>query len=227
MEGIGLTLLYPAHHGYPRVRSHSQTDSYRPRRVIIIVAMSAFGGNMGFSTTDWVALFIFGASALVGTFGKRLVRIIGLAVMPFAFAELILSLNHHGSAPGQGPITNNAPSINANNTNNTNNTNSTNNQSGGTNTLNIIGPQRLLFDATIGDQLASKLPTGKSIEIMAVGSRTDWNIADQYAQYLKAKGFDVSFSRSSETVPPPDHKITIRDDLTTSPIVVIIAPSAL
>jgi hypothetical protein len=180
--------------------------------------------NMGFSTTDWVALFIFGASALVGTFGKRLVRIIGLAVMPFAFAGLILSLNHHGSPPGQGPITNNAPSINANNTNNTN---STNNQSGGTNILNIIGPQRLLFDATIGDQLASKLPTGKSIEIMAVGSRTDWNIAAQYAQHLKAKGFDVSFSRSSETVPPPDHKITIRDDPTTSPIIVIIAPSAL
>jgi len=37
---------------------------------------------MEFSTTDWVALFIFGVSALVGTFGKRLVRIIGLAVMP-------------------------------------------------------------------------------------------------------------------------------------------------
>ena len=172
---------------------------------------------MAFSTTDWVALFIFGASALVGTFGKRLVRIIGLAVMPFAFAGLVLSLNHYGSAPGQGPITNNAPGIN---------TNDTNNQSGGTNTLNIIGPQRLLFDATIGDQLASKLPTGKSIEIMAVGSRTDWNIADQYAQYLKAKGFAVWISRSSETVPPSDHKITIRDDLTTSPIVVIIAPSA-
>ena len=96
---------------------------------------------MGFSTTDWVALFIFGASALVGTFGKRLVRIIGLAVMPFAFAGLILSLNHHGVAPGQGRIINNAPSISTNNTNN---------QSGGTNTLNIIGPQRLLFDATIG-----------------------------------------------------------------------------
>jgi len=174
--------------------------------------------RMGFSTTDWVALFIFGASALVGTFGRRLVRIIGLAVMPFAFAGLVLSLNHYGSAPGQGPITNNAPGISTNNTNN---------QISGTNILNIIGPQRLLFDATIGDQLASKLPTGKSIEIMAVGSRTDWNIADQYAQYLKAKGFAVSFSRSSEIVPPPDHKITIRDDLATSPIVVIIAPSAL
>jgi len=168
---------------------------------------------MGFSTTDWVAFFVLGASALVGTFGKRLVRIIGLAVMPFAFAGLILSLNHHGSAPGQRPI--NAPSIN------------TNNQSGGTDILNIIGPQRLLFDATIGDQLASKLPTGKSIEILAVGSRPDWNIADQYAQYLKAKGFDVSFTRSSETVPPLDRKITIRDDPTTSPIIVIIAPSAL
>jgi hypothetical protein len=173
---------------------------------------------MGFGTTDWVALFIFGASALVGTFGKRLVRIIGLAVMPFAFAGLILSLSHHENPQGQGPTPNNVPSIN---------TNKINNQSGGTNILNIIGPQRLLFDATIGNQLASKLPTGKSIEIMAVGSRTDWNIADQYAQYLKAKGFDVSFSRSSETVPPPDHKITIRDDPTTSPIVVIIAPSAL
>ena len=34
--------------------------------------MSAFAGNMGFSTTDWVALFIFGVSALVGTFAKRI-----------------------------------------------------------------------------------------------------------------------------------------------------------
>jgi hypothetical protein len=179
---------------------------------------------MGFSTIDWVALFTFAVSALVGTFGKRLLRIIGLAVMPFAFAGLVLSLSHHGSAPSQGPITNNAPSINTSNTNNTNNTN---NQSGGANILNIIGPQRLPFDATIGDQLASKLPTGKSIEIMAVGSRTDWSIANQYAQYLKAKGFDVSFSRTSETVPPLDRKITIRDDPATSPTIVIIAPSAL
>jgi len=180
--------------------------------------MSAFGSNMEFSTTDWLALFIFGISALVGTFGKRLVRITGLAVMPFACAGLILSLSHHASVPVQGPITNNAPSINTNNTND---------QSGGTNVLNIIGPQRLLFDATIGDQLASKLPIGKSIEILAVGARPDWIVAGQYAQYLKAKGFAVSFSRSSETVPPLDHKITIRDDPTKSPIVVIVAPSAL
>ena len=177
--------------------------------------MSAVGGHMGFGTTDWVALFIFGVSALVGTFGKRLVRIIGLAVMPLAVAGLILSLSHHQNAPGQGPITNNAPSIN------------TNNQSGGTDILNIVGKQRLVFDATIGDQLASKLPTGKSIEILAVGSRPDWNIADQYAQYLKAKGFEVSFTRTSETVPPLDSKITVRDDPAASPTIVIITPSTL
>jgi hypothetical protein len=176
---------------------------------------------MEFSTTDWVAIVVFGASALVGTFGKRLVRIIGLAVMPFAFAGLILSLSHHESTPGRGPITNNPMSIDTNGTNNAHN------KSGGINILNITGSERLLFDAAIGDQLASKLPTGKSTEILAVGSRTDWNIANQYAQYLKTKGIAVSFTRSSETVPPLDHKITIRDDPTTSLIIVIIAPSAL
>jgi hypothetical protein len=159
----------------------------------------------------------------VGTFGKRLVRIIGLAVVPFAFAGLVLSLNHHGSVSGQEPSTYDAPSINTNGTNNTNNANNKSD----TNILNIIGPESLPFDVAIGDQLARKLPIGKSIEVLAVGSRTDWNIAGQYAQYLKAKGFDVSFSRTSETVPPLDHKITIRDDPTTSPIIVIIAPSTL
>jgi len=101
----------------------------------------------------------------------------------------------------------------------------TNDKSGGTNGSLHHRTGEVVFDATIGDQLASKLPTRKSIEILAVGSRTDWNIADQYAQYLKTKGFAVSFTRTSETVPPLDHKITIRDDPTTSPIIVIIAPS--
>lgn len=173
---------------------------------------------MGFSTTEWVALFIFCISALAGTFAKKFARIIGLAVMPFAYAGLILSLNHHGGAPAEGRITNNVLGMNTNNITD---------KSHGTNILNIIGPERLPFDATIGDQLASKLPTGKSIAIMAVGSRADWNIGDQYAQYIRSKGFDVSFSRSSETVPPLDRKITVRDDLSTSPIIVIIAPSAL
>jgi hypothetical protein len=183
---------------------------------------------MGLNTTVWAAFFIFGAGALVGTFGRALLRIIGLAVMALAFAGLVLSLNHHEVVRSRAPVTDNAPSITTNNqSGSTDASNTANNQGGSIDALSATGPQRLDFDAAIGDQLASKLPASKSIEVLAVGSRVDWNIADQYAEYLKAKGFDVSFLRSSEIVPPPDHKIIIRDEPTTSPIVVIIAPSAL
>jgi hypothetical protein len=183
---------------------------------------------IGLSTTAWVALFIFGAGALAGTFGKRLLRIVGLAVMALAFAGLVLSLNHRETVQGREPVINNAPSINSNNqSGSTDASIAANKQTASIDALTANGPQKLDFDAAIGDQLASKLPASKSIEVMGVGSRADWNIADQYAEYLKAKGFDVSFLRSSEVVPPPDHKIMIRDDPTTSPIIVIIAPSAL
>lgn len=180
---------------------------------------------MGPSTADWVALFIFGAGALAGTFGKRLLRIAGLAVMALAFAGLVLSLNHHETIQGREPVINDAPSINSSGSADA--SIAANNQTASIDALSANGPQKLDFDAAIGDQLASKLPVSKSIEVMGVGSRADWNIADQYAEYLKAKGFDVSFLRSSEIVPPPDHKIMIRNDPTTSPIIVIIAPSAL
>jgi hypothetical protein len=177
---------------------------------------------MGLNTTDWVAFFIFGAGALAGTFGRRLLRIVGLAVMALAFAGLVLSLNHHDIVQSRESVVNNSNNQSAGTEPHT-----ANSQRASIDALSATGPQRLDFDAEIGDQLANKLPAKKSIEIMAVGSRTDWNIADQYAEYLKSKGFDISFLRSSEIVPPPDHKIIIRDDPTASPIIVIIAPSAL
>jgi hypothetical protein len=183
---------------------------------------------MGLNTTDWVAFFIFGAGALAGTFGRKLLRIVGLAVMALAFAGLVLSLNHREIVQSRESVVNNSPSINSNNQSaGIAAPHAANSQRASIDAVSAAGPQRLDFDAEIGDQLANKLPAKKSIEIMAVGSRTDWNIADQYAEYLKAKGFDISFLRSSEIVPPPDHKIIIRDDPTTSPIIVIIAPSAL
>lgn len=183
---------------------------------------------MGLNTTDWVAFSIFAAGALAGTFGRGLQRIIGVAVMALAFAGLVLSLNHHEIIQGRKPVANAVASINTNNQNaSADAPHAADNQRASIDALTATGPQRLDFDAEIGDQLASKLPVQKSIEIMAVGSRADWNIADQYAEYLKTKGFDVSFLRSSEVVPPPDHKIIIRDDPSMSPIVVIIAPSAL
>jgi hypothetical protein len=181
---------------------------------------------MGLSMTDWAAFLIFGAGALVGTFGRALLRIIGVAVMALAFAGLVLSLNHH-EVQSRATVTETPNTSSNNQSSGTDASNATDNQSASIDALNAAGPQRLDFNPAMGDQLASKLPASKSIEVMAVGSRADWNIADEYAEYLKAKGFDVSFLRSSEIVPPPDHKIIIRDDPTTSPIIVIIAPSAL
>jgi hypothetical protein len=94
----------------------------------------------------------------------------------------------------------------------------------GNNTINV-GQARLPFDPAIGDQLADKLPAGKPIDLMGVGSRSDWAVAEQYAQYLRDKGFDVTVSASGVLIPIPDHKISIVD--TGAPRVkVIIAPAA-
>jgi hypothetical protein len=53
--------------------------------------------RMGFSTTDWMAFFILGASALASTFGKRLVRIIGPVGEPSL--EIRTRLGFRGVAP--------------------------------------------------------------------------------------------------------------------------------
>jgi hypothetical protein len=92
------------------------------------------------------------------------------------------------------------------------------NQSGSTNPL--------AFDRAIADQLVGKLPRGKLIDIVAVGSPADWEIVGQYAEYLKTKGFAVRLSRIGMIFPPPDQKIKV--GAAGDPAVgVIIAPSAL
>ncbi len=98
-------------------------------------------------------------------------------------------------AEAQTPaITNNAPSIN------------TFNQSGGNNTVNI-GPKKLPFDPAIADALISKLPTGKPIQLVTIGSSGDQQIGAQYFAYLQAKGLPVSRISTGMYAPPPDHKI--------------------
>lgn len=139
-------------------------------------------------------------------------RIGGVSLIAVGVAGLIFWFGYYRNADAQAPITNNAPSIN------------TFNQSGGNNTINVA-PTRLPFDSAIGDQLISKLPPGKPIAVMGVGSQSDWAIADQYTQYLKSKGFDVNLSLIGMMAPPPDHKISIGDPNATR-VTVIIAPSA-
>ena len=138
-------------------------------------------------------------------------RIGGVTLMAVGVGGLIFWFGYYRNADAQSPIINNAPSIN------------TFNQSGGNNTISVA-PTRLPFDPAIGDQLASKLPSGKPIELMGVGSQSDWAVAGQYAQFLKSKGFDVTLSLIGMMVPPPDHRISIGDP-NAARITVIIAPS--
>ena len=83
----------------------------------------------------------------------------------------------------------------------------------------------LAFDRAIADQMVGKLPRGKPIDVVAVGSPADWGVADQYAEYLKTKGFKVTLSRMGKVVPPPDQKITV-GPASDPRVGVIIAPSA-
>jgi hypothetical protein len=117
-----------------------------------------------------------------------------------------LATGHQNSDARNAPIINNAPSVN------------TLNQSGGTNSL--------AFDLAIADQLVRKLPRGKPIDVVAVGSTADWEVVGQYAEYLKTKGFKVTLSRMGMVVPPPDQRIAI-GPASDPRIGVIIAPSAL
>jgi hypothetical protein len=84
----------------------------------------------------------------------------------------------------------------------------------------------LTFQLSIADELVRRLPTGKAVLVRSVGSDRDQAVADQYRQFLKAKGFQMGpGTRIGVMVPLPDYPITIRDAGDT--VVVTIAPSAI
>jgi hypothetical protein len=83
----------------------------------------------------------------------------------------------------------------------------------------------LAFDPAIADQLVGKLPRGKPIDVVAVGSSADWGVAGHYAEYLKTKGFEVTLTKVGMVSPAPDQKIKI-GDASDRRVSVIIAPSA-
>ena len=98
------------------------------------------------------------------------------------------------------------------------------NQSGGTNTINI-GPTKLTFQPAIANELVSKLPRGKPVSLVSVGSSADQLVANEYQVFLQSQGFTVVRSVIGMMAPPPDHKIAI-GDVNAAQVTVIIAPSA-
>ena len=93
----------------------------------------------------------------------------------------------------------------------------------GNNTINV-GSVKLAFDQAIADELASKLPTGKPVSLIGIGSDSDQAIAYKYLEFLQTKGFQVQWGRAGMVISPPDQKITILN--APNAVVIRIAPSA-
>jgi hypothetical protein len=100
------------------------------------------------------------------------------------------------------------------------------NQSGGitAHTVNI-GYIRLSFSDEIATALSDNLPKDKPIEIMAIGSEKDKQVAFQYGQFLEKNGFKIKgYGYSGMQIPPPDDQLSfeVHSDRT----VLTIAPRA-
>jgi hypothetical protein len=87
------------------------------------------------------------------------------------------------------------------------------------NTYNYVPPvsqyipqyasKNLVFSEDIGETLAAKIPKGKYVVVIGVGSTGDWKIAGQYAQFLQNDGYGVTFEKVGDVSPRPSHNITI------------------
>lgn len=90
-------------------------------------------------------------------------------------------------------------------------------------TINV-GPTKLRFDSSIGEQIIHRLPAGKPIKLHSVGPPGDQVVANEYQAFLQSRGFKVTRNVSMSMVPAPEHKISIGDDGTH--VTLTIVPSA-
>jgi hypothetical protein len=88
----------------------------------------------------------------------------------------------------------------------------------------VIGRTKLAFESPVAEELASKLPAGKPVRLMSVGSGSDQRVAGQYQQFLQSRGFSVERTIIGMLAPPPDHPISIQ--VTDPATILVIAPSA-
>lgn len=86
-------------------------------------------------------------------------------------------------------------------------------------------PHRLEFSEGTAQELTSRLPPDRGIDLKTVGSNKDQQVADQYRAYLVAHGYRIQHHMIIGIMaPPPESKFSIETegDLTS----LIIAPSA-
>lgn len=89
----------------------------------------------------------------------------------------------------------------------------------------VVGTRKLKFEIAVANDLVAKLPSGKPIKLVSVGSQSDHAVADQYLGYLKDRGFQVpNRTMVGMMGPPPEHHIAFAESL--QEVVLTIAPSA-
>jgi hypothetical protein len=88
----------------------------------------------------------------------------------------------------------------------------------------VVGPTKLVFEPAIAEELVRKIPPGRPIRLMSVGSAGDQAVATQYQQFLQSHGFQIERTTIGMMAPPPDHPISIQDG--GNLVTVLIAPSA-
>jgi hypothetical protein len=68
---------------------------------------------MDLTPSDWIAITLVGAGAIVSTFAKRIIRIIGLAIVGiglvgFIYARIYLDVGHREPSDSAGSINGNS-----------------------------------------------------------------------------------------------------------------------
>lgn len=100
------------------------------------------------------------------------------------------------------------------------------NQQGGITAYKVvIGRIDLTFNEEVAAEIAKLVPQGKPFDLVAIGSQGDWEVAKQYGNYLRQRGYTLrNFTTIGVMGPPPDAKVQI----TTQPdhTQVLIAPRA-
>ncbi len=89
----------------------------------------------------------------------------------------------------------------------------------------LIAPHRVPFTNEIGQELLGHMTNkGKPIALEAIGSPSDWRIADEIQEFLRRNGYTVNRSSAGTVVPQPEQPFSLYDGPTEYQI--IVAPSA-
>jgi hypothetical protein len=90
-------------------------------------------------------------------------------------------------------------------------------------TINVA-PGRLAFSEQLGNELVTKMPQKKTVNIRSVGGNSDQSVANEIQTFLQQRGYTVNRTVIGMLSPPPDRPITLMEG--PDSYTLTIAPSA-